>query len=110
LPKRMKIDFKDQWPELIAVFLLVLGFLFSISMPNPFYTYIVIFIAGLFAGRYFFSKIGKQMLFPFFLIIIGFLLGYTMGSISADRRVVLILFALAWYISHKAHKEGIVKI
>ena len=103
------VVFKN-WIEILALIILIFGFFMALTMPNPIYIYIVIFIGGLFAGRYYFSKIGKKALFPFFLIIIGFLLGYTIGAVSADRWIVIILFFLGWLISHKVHKEGIIKI
>ncbi|MBR9692268.1 hypothetical protein GOV06_05795 [Candidatus Woesearchaeota archaeon] len=94
------------WAEIIAIVLLVIGFLMAISMNSALFIYIVVFLSGLLAGRYYFLKIGKQPLFPFFLIIIGFLLGYTLGSFDANRKIVALLFLISWYISHKAHKAG----
>jgi len=94
------------WPEMLFFVLLVIGFIVAVSMQNASFIYIVIFIAGLFAGRYYFTKIGKQPLFPFFLILIGFLVGYMIGSFVANRKVVIFLFFLGWVISHIAHKKG----
>ena len=99
-------DVWKNWSEIVAVALLVIGFVLAISMQNAFFVYIVIFIAGLMAGRYYFSKIGRQPLFPFFLIIIGFLLGYVLGTFNANRTIVMLLFFIGWVISHIAHKKG----
>jgi 4-hydroxybenzoate polyprenyltransferase len=96
------------WAEILSFIVLIIGFLFSISMDNPAYIYIVIFLAGLLAGRYYFLKIGKQPLFPFFLITIGFLVGYVIGApikANANVKVVIVLFFLGWLISHIAHKK-----
>ena len=98
--------FWKNWVEVAAFSVLLIGFLFAVSMNNAFFVYIVIFVAGLLAGRYYFSKIGKQPLFPFFLIMIGFLVGYVMGTINANRKAVIILFFIGWIISHYAHKKG----
>ena len=94
------------WAEIFALVVLIMGFLFSIFLSNIYFTYIVICIAGLFAGRYYFLRIGHQPLFPFFLIIIGFLVGYLLGSFAANRYLIIILFFTAWAISHYAHKKG----
>ncbi|MBD3355317.1 hypothetical protein GF361_05015 [Candidatus Woesearchaeota archaeon] len=94
------------WPEILALGLLIIGFFLAISMDNPFFVYFVVFLAGILAGRYYFTKIGKQPLFPFFLIIIGFLIGYALGSFSASRKIVIILFIIGWVASHYIHKKG----
>ncbi len=103
-----EVIWKD-WAEVAAFLVLIVGFVLSISIESPVYVYLVIFLAGLLAGRSFFIKIGKQPLFPFFLIIIGFLLGYVIGSpIRSDSnwKVIVFLFFLGWIASHIAHKEG----
>ena len=96
------------WVEILFVAVLILGFIFALSMNNAFFIYVVIFLAGLLCGRYYWKKIGKQPLFPFFLIISGFLFGYLIGTTAASRKVVLFLFILGWVASHYAHKKGYV--
>jgi len=98
--------FWKNWAEILTLGLLIMGFLIAISMSNPFLTYLIVFLAGLLAGRYYFKKIGKQPLFPFFLIIIGFLIGYSLGSFTANRKMVIALFIISWIISHYVHKKG----
>ena len=93
------------WAEVVALGVLVIGFLLAISMNNPIFVYIVSLIAGLMAGRYYFSKIGRLPLFPFFLIIIGFLFGYLIGAVAANRKIVALLFFVGWIVSHIAHKK-----
>ena len=102
--------FWKNWAEISALIILLVGFFMAVSMNNPAYIYIVIFIAGLFAGRYHFSQISKRPLFPIFLIIIGFLLGYILGSFAADRRIVVLIFIIGWAISYIVHKKGIIKV
>ena len=95
-----------QWAEIGFLFLLLVGFIFAISINSAAIIYVVIFLAGVFAGRYYLSKIGRQPLFPFFLIIIGFLFGYMLGAFAANRKVVALLFVIGWIASHIAHKKG----
>ena len=97
------------WAEAFFVVLLIIGFVLALSSQNPALTYAVSFLAGLLAGRYYFVQVGKQPLFPFFLIIIGFLIGYIIGSFNANRWIVAILFFLAWLSSHMFHKKGYIK-
>ena len=99
------------WAEVFFIVLLVLGFLLSIAMPNPWINYIVIFFAGLLSGRWVYKKKGKQTLFPFFLIIIGFLLGYMLGTglVGISPITIIILFVVGALISYFAHKKGYIK-
>ncbi len=96
------------WPELIALVVLIIGFIIAISLENPWFVYIVIFLVGLMAGRLFFLKLGRQPIFPFLIIIIGFLLGYLLGTFptGANNKAVAILFFIGWIISHIAHKKA----
>lgn len=97
------------WAEIFFLVLLLIGFILSISVNSALLTYFVILLAGLLAGRYYFLRVGKQPLFPFFLIIIGFLVGYIIGTFVANRLVVAVLFFIGWLVSHIVHKKGYLK-
>ncbi len=99
------------WAEVFFVVLLLLGFLLSIAMPNPWISYLVIFFAGLLSGRWIYKKKGRQPLFPFFLIIIGFLLGYMLGAypIGVNATAVVLLFIVGALLSYYAHKKEYIK-
>ena len=96
----------EYWVETIAIILLMIGFVLAITINEMIYVYLVILLAGLIVGRFFFFKIGRKPLFPFVLIIVFFLLGYIMGSFSANRKVVVLLFVIGWVVSHMLHKKG----
>jgi len=98
------------WAEVVAFMFLIIGFLVAISLESAAFVYIVIFLSGVLAGRYYFSKIRKQPLFPFFLIIIGLLIGYVIGSFNANRVIVVLLFFSGWVASHYIHKKGYIRI
>lgn len=95
-----------QWPELIFLVLMVVGVAVSFSIQNPYIGYAVIFASGLMAGKLYFSKQGKQPLFPFFLISIGFLVGFVIGSVRFNRRIIILLFVLGYLAGYYIHKEG----
>jgi hypothetical protein len=99
------------WAEVFFIVLLLLGFLLSIAMPNPWISYLVIFSAGLLSGRWIYKKKGRQPLFPFFLIIVGFLLGYMLGAypVGVDARVIVLLFIVGALLSYFAHKKDYIK-
>ncbi len=93
------------WAEVLFICLLVVGFIIALFIQSPVLNYLVIFAVGLMAGRLIFMKKGKQPLFPFFLIILGFLLGYALGSVIVNRTWVTILFVLGAIVSYYLHKK-----
>ena len=99
-------SFWKQWGEIFFVILLIVGFLVAISIKIPLLAYIIIFCTGLMAGRIIFQKFGKRPLFPFFLIIIGFLFGYLLGSFNFNKIVITILFVIGVIFSYYIHKKG----
>lgn len=96
----------QNWAETLFILLLIVGLVLSITIQNAFLNYLIIFCAGLMAGRVIFIRKGKQPLFPFFLIIIGFLFGYMLGSFSFNRKVITFLFILGAIIGYYIHKKG----
>ncbi len=93
------------WAEFFFIVLLLIGFFVALFIQNAWLNYAVIFCAGLMAGRVLFIKTGRQPVFPFFLIIVGFLFGYMLGSFVFDRRIIAILFALGAVLSYYLHKK-----
>ena len=98
-----------KWAEAGFFILMFLGFILAILLKSPTMSYIVIVLAGLMAGHLWFEKLGHQHIFPYFLIIVGFLFGYLVGSFDANRKILLILFIVSWIFSYLIHKKGIVK-
>lgn len=101
----MDMELWKQWPEMISVATVILGFLVAASIQNFLISYIIIVLSGFITGRLIFKKKGKQPLFPFFIIIIFFALGYVLGSIMANRILVILFFVLGASISYYFHKK-----
>ena len=101
--------FWKQWAEAFFVLVLLLGFLVSISIKSAILIYVVIFCAGLWSGRAIFKKLGRQPVFPFFLIIIGFLVGYLLGSFTFNKKLIIFMFILGALISYYIHKKGYIR-
>ena len=99
------------WAELFFLLLIIVGFILSITIRSPVLSYIVIFCAGLMAGRIITKKIKKQPPFPYFLIVLGFLVGYLIGSFTIDvnRLLLIVIFVAGTVISYIVHKKGYVK-
>jgi len=106
----MILSFLKNWAEIIAFILLVVGFLFSLAAPSAVLSYIIIFVAGMMGGRLIYER-RKSMVFPYVLILIGFLVGYLIGSRYGygDWLVIVLLFVLGSILSYYLHEQGFIK-
>lgn len=98
-------EIDTQWPELFSLAFITLGFILSILLLNPILSYLAILSSGCIAGRTFFLKRHKEPIFPFILIIVGFLLGYVLGSFWANRLFIIIFFVIGFYLSYYLHMK-----
>ena len=101
----------ERWAEAFFLVLIIAGAAVSISIKSALVSYIVIFFAGILAGRAITKMKGKKIVFPYILIIIGFLVGYLLGSIAIDinRFLIIIIFLIGSYLSYFVHKKGYLK-
>ncbi len=104
----MKADeiMSHHWAEVLAALLLLVGFFIALITQSPALHYTMIFLAGLLTGRIFYEKHKYQPIFPYILIIIGFVLGFMLGAIVANKKLILVLFIISFILSHEAHKRG----
>jgi len=101
-------DFRGEWAELFFFILIIIGFLFAVLTKNPVLSYALIFVAGMFGGRLLFQRKNKLQL-PYYLMIIGFLIGYILGAYYGNRNVMIILFILGSLISYYLHDKGYIR-
>jgi hypothetical protein len=101
----MKVE--EQWVETIAVLLLVSGFIISVLLKNPMVSYASVFLSGFIAGRIYYFKKQKEPIFPFILIISGFLVGYLIGNFWVSRTLTIIFFAIGFGLSYYLHVKKI---
>lgn len=104
----MKLE--EQWAEALALLFLVLGFFLAVALQSPLFSYVTIFLSGLMAGRVYYIRRYKEPIFPFVLIILGFLLGYFIGGFWVERVVVLVLFAVSAVLSYQLHLKKVITI
>ncbi|MBW2980107.1 hypothetical protein KY360_01670 [Candidatus Woesearchaeota archaeon] len=100
--------FFKNWAEVFFFILLVLGFLVALATPSAVMSYIVIFICGLIAGRLIYDRKNKG-LFPYFIIIIGFLIGYLLGAYRGEREVMSVLFVIGALIGYYVYDKGVLR-
>ena len=96
------------WAEFFFFVLMVVGFIIALFAPSAFIAYIVVFISGMIAGRLLYDRKHK-MKFPYYIIIVGFLIGYLLGTYYGSRKIVIILFVLGALFSYNLYNKGYLK-
>ncbi|MBW2988997.1 hypothetical protein KY358_01625 [Candidatus Woesearchaeota archaeon] len=96
------------WVEFIAFILLVTGFVFSLLAPSAVLSYMIIFVVGMMAGRWIYAR-KKTMVLPYALTILGFLIGYLLGSRYGNWLATTVLFVLGAIFSYYLHEQGFIK-
>ncbi|GEM_PF-793159 len=104
------IKWIKQWPEVFSFGLLVLGFIISLLLRQESFSYLTILFSGFLAARGYYLKKQKEPIFPFILLIIGFLVGYIIGAVWVSRIMVFFFFILGFCVSYYLHKKKIVTI
>jgi len=95
------------WAELFFFILLVIGFFLSLLAPSAVVSYLMIFALGMMAGRLIYERKHKLQ-FPYYLIIVGLLIGYLLGAYYGNKKIILTLFVLGMMISYTLHNRGII--
>ncbi|MCB9362336.1 hypothetical protein H6504_02780 [Candidatus Woesearchaeota archaeon] len=100
------------WPELLAVSLMVVGFIFAMSMIGSlFMAMVLIFLWGMVFGRLWYKMKGTFR-FPWMIVIVGFLVGYLLASLSMGYTNILVLIALYFvgmWFSYVLHDKDVIE-
>ena len=100
----MNLDFTQDWPELLAFSLLLIGFLISLTIGSVFLTYLLGFLFGLMAGHFWYER-KKDKKAKYLLIIVGFALGYTAGAYYGNRIITITCFLVGVFTALYIHKK-----
>ena len=102
--RKATFQYWSDWAELFFIILLLVGIVMGVMSPNYFITYAVSFVAGMIAGRLIYDRKDKGKA-PYLLIIIGFILGFVVGTFHGNRTITFLLFlfgaALTYYLFDK---------
>ena len=99
--------YKD-WMEFFFFVLVIIGILISLTVPSAVISYLVIFLTGLMAGRLIYERKNKIKL-PYFMIILGFIIGYLIGIYYGSKLIIIILFAIGSILSYNIYDKKIIK-
>tara|TARA_Y100000310_G_C20462484_1_gene706030 strand:- start:27 stop:374 length:348 start_codon:yes stop_codon:yes gene_type:complete len=97
----------ERWVENFLLFFLVIGFMIAVLLFNPVLSYVLIFLTGFMAARIYYIKHAEEPIFPFILLILGFVLGYLIGGFWISRILALIMFAVGFGVSYYLHMKKI---
>lgn len=98
--------FSGNWPQYMALILLISGFVLAFNIDSPIIIYLVSYIAGLQCGILTYTNVNKTRSFPIWFIIGGFLIGYLIGSYKANKLSVILLFVLGIINGHILFKKN----
>ena len=87
---------------------MIIGFIIAIIAPSAVISYIVVFLSGMIGGRLLYERKTK-LIFPYYIIIIGFIIGYMIGTYYGSRQVVIVLFVLGILLSYHLHNKGYIR-
>jgi hypothetical protein len=102
----------DHWAEVYAFFLLLVGFSIALIGDSAVVNYIVILLCGIVVGRYHAMR-RARLGAPFYVVVIGFLVGFLIGASLMHRRgdpiVLIIIFFIGTYFGSHWYKHGQIK-
>ena len=104
----MLTNYVRNWAEMGFFTLLVIGFLFSLLTPSAVLSYALVFTAGMMGGRLMYER-KERLTFPYYLMIVGFLIGYLLGAFYGNKNVMIILFVIGGFLSYYLHDSGMIK-
>lgn len=102
--------FFKSWAEFFFFVLMIIGFIVALwaTSFSAVISYIVVFLSGMIGGRLLYDR-KKKLTFPYYIIIIGFIIGYVIGTYYGSRKVVIILFVLGILFSYHLHNKGYIR-
>ena len=102
--RKRGFEFLTNWVELSFLGLLALGFIAGKLIIDLTFSYLVVAVAGLIAGRLSYVKRENDPL-PFKAISLAFLIGYLFGHRIGNGVVITLILLAAAVISYKAHQS-----
>lgn len=98
----------NDWAEGLALVGLVVAFLFAVLVRTPSTTYAIAGLMGLMIGRIWYRLRRRDRSF-LFVISTGILLGFLLGMLNGDVRVLIIIYCVAGALSYFLHAEKLVR-
>jgi O-antigen ligase len=106
----IEFSFKEDWGEGFGLLALCLGVIIGYATGSAMTAYVLSLIAGLIFGRQWHrSRKGQRL--PWFVVVIGFLIGYLFGSLPyADPKPSIVLFVAGICLGYFVRKKGLTTV
>ena len=101
-------EYYKNWMEFWFFVLMVIGVFAALVSPSAVISYLISFIAGVFAGRLIYER-KSNIKFPYLMVITGFIVGYIIGVYYGSRTVVILLFVIGAILSYKLYDKKILR-
>ena len=101
-----KAQFHNHWPEIVGFFFLILGMVLALAAPTESASYIIVFIVGVLGGRLWWHE-RDTFKTSWFIILLGFLIGYIIGGWYTNRNFIVVFFIAGAWITYWLHEKGI---
>lgn len=104
----MEVEMKLDWPEVVALVFVIVGFLVALNTGQAWTMYLVAVLAGLFFGRRWYRR-RKGDKFSLFLTMVAFLVGFGLGSLLLNIRMLVLVFLAGFAVGFWLHDKDIIK-
>lgn len=110
MDKKAQVEWESFWLEYVAGAFLIIAFYLSARGAYVGTTYAVAFLIGAMLGRFWYTRIKKHRNTLYISVLtLAVLLGIILGSIGADRMIIVILYVIGILLSYVIHKEKWIK-
>jgi CDP-diglyceride synthetase len=96
------------WPEAVSLIFLIIGFFAAIFSGNVLILYAVCFLMGLLFGRVWY-RFKRANCVPLFMTVMTFFLGFILGAIYADLRIIALLLLAGILIGYWIHEKKLIR-
>lgn len=104
-------EVEKSWMEFFFLLITALGLIFALVVPSAIVGYALVFVSGYFAGRVLYQR-RTNIIFPFYIIVAGFLIGYLVGMQYrqyGDWRIAAIIYIAGAVLSYQLHSKGVLR-
>jgi hypothetical protein len=107
---KMSEFFFKSWAEFFFFVLMIIGLIVGLwaTTLSAFISYIIVFLSGMIGGRLLYQR-KKNLTFPYYIILAGFLIGYLIGTYYGSRKVIIVLFVLGILFSYHLFNKGYIR-
>lgn len=100
-------SFYYNWVEIFTAFILIVGLFASFLGDSALINYVMIGVSGILVGRHYFLN-RKRVGFPFYFIIMGYLIGFVIGAEFRNRGngfAIIVIYLFFIFLGEYLYKK-----